>query len=129
MAFIDIEEKFVSLERDGQICVWLTKRLWALAADLPVFEYKVSSFESFDNDMWFNDQHKPTVNKVLEHYKRIETANFEHPIILSHDGSIFDGVHRICRAHLDGRATVPAVQFKTDPEPDRRIEIYPSRDG
>ena len=123
MASIDIKEKFVSLDREGEIHVWFTKRLWELSKELPVFEYEVASFGCFDEDIWFGDQHKPTVNKVLDHYKRIESASFEYPIILSQDGSLFDGAHRICRAYIDGRKTIPAVKFAVDPEPDRRYPI------
>jgi hypothetical protein len=31
-----------------------------------------------------------------------------------------DGMHRIARALLEGRTTIPAVRFSTDPEPDYR---------
>ncbi|RYZ64004.1 MAG: chromosome partitioning protein ParB [Proteobacteria bacterium] len=115
----DFGEPFAGFEHDGVIRLWITSRLWKLAAELPTFEYDVSSFENFDEDVWFNTQNKPTVNKVLEHYRKIQNADFSFPIILSRDGIILDGVHRICRAQLDGRKTIPAVRFETDPEPDR----------
>ena len=117
----DKETKKLSLVRSlrgQQVYTWYTERLWKLAAELPVFEFEVSRFDCFDEDVWFGGTHKPTVNKVLEHYRKIANATFEYPIIFSHDGSIFDGVHRICRAHLDGRKTIPAVKFTIDPEPD-----------
>ncbi|MFM6927859.1 MAG: hypothetical protein ACKOX6_05305 [Bdellovibrio sp.] len=119
----DFKEPFVGLERDGEIHLWLTRRLWDLSKNLPLFEYEIASFDSFDQDVWFGSQHKPTVNKVLEHYRKISDANFQYPIILSHDGKILDGIHRICRAHLDGRKTIPAVKFDVDPEPDRKHSI------
>lgn len=104
--------------RGNQVFTWYTERLWKLAAELPVFEFEVATFNCFNEDVWFGGVHTPTVNKVLEHYRKIAKANFEYPIIFSQDGSIFDGVHRICRAHLDGRKTIPAVKFEQDPEPD-----------
>lgn len=116
-------EPFTGFEQDGEIYLWITRRLWDLAKSLPVFEYDVASFDCFDQDVWFNSQHIPTVNKVLEHYKKIEKASFEHPIILSKDGVVLDGVHRICRAHLDGRKTIPAVRFEVDPEPDYKHKV------
>lgn len=115
----DFGEPFVGLERDGVLYLWITRKLWALAVRLPTFEYDVASFECFDKDVWFGSQNEPTVNRVLEHYKKIESADFKFPIILSHDGKVLDGVHRICKAYLDGRKTVPAVRFEEDPEPDR----------
>lgn len=104
--------------RNDQVYTWYTERLWKLAADLPVFEFEVATFDCFDEDIWFGNVHKPTVNKVLEHYRKIANATFEYPIIFSQDGSIFDGAHRICRAHLDGRKSIPAVRFTQDPESD-----------
>lgn len=120
MPAINIKEPFVGLERNGEIHIWLCRRLWDLSKSLPVFEFEIASFNSFDKDVWFGDQRKPTVNNILDHYRRIEKADFKYPIILSHDGSLLDGIHRICCARLDGRKTIPTVQFKVDPEPDQR---------
>ena len=71
-----------------------------------------------DKNVWFGSNQEPTVNKVLEHMKKIEKADFDFPIILSQENIVLDGVHRICRAHLEGRKTIPAVRFEIDPEPD-----------
>lgn len=125
----DFKEPFVGFEQDGEIRLWLTKRLWELSKDLPVFEYEVASFNGFDKDVWLGSQHKPTVNKVLEHYKKIQNADFRYPIILSQNGVVLDGVHRICRAHLDGRKTIPAVQFEVDPTPDHKHPIADQKGG
>jgi hypothetical protein len=120
MPKFDFGEPFVGLERDGVLYLWVTRKIWALANDLPVFDYEVASFECFDKDVWFGSQHTPTVYNVLSHYKKIEAAHFGHPIILSQDGKVLDGVHRICKAYLEGRKTLPAVKFEKDPEPDRK---------
>jgi hypothetical protein len=98
-------------------------RLWQLSKNLPIFEYEVASFNGFDQDVWFGNQQKPTINNVLDHLKKIEKADFEYPIILSRDGIVLDGVHRICRAYLDGRKTISAVKFEIDPTPDRTESI------
>ena len=41
-----------------------------------------------------------------------------HPIILSSEGRVMDGMHRVCKALIDKSATVSAVQFAQNPEPD-----------
>ena len=119
----DIKEPFSGFEKDGFVHLWITSRLWELSKNLTNFEYEVKSFNSLDEDVWFNSQHKPTINKVLEHYKKIEKANFDYPIILSQDGIVLDGVHRICRAILDGKETIPAVKFDLDPVPDHKQKV------
>jgi disulfide oxidoreductase YuzD len=70
-------------------------------------------------DVWFGNQQKPTINNVLAHFKKIEKADFEYPIIISSEGIVLDGVHRICKAYLVQRKTIPAVRFADDPEPDK----------
>lgn len=42
------------------------------------------------------------------------------PIILAADGRVMDGMHRVARALMDGRATVDAVRFAKTPPPDLR---------
>lgn len=120
---VELKGRFVSFERNGENYLWYTQRLWELSKDLPVFEFEIASFKSFDEDVWFGSLHKPTVKKVLEHYRKIARAQFNYPIIFSRDGSLFDGLHRICRAYLDGRQTIPAVRFENDPEPDQKFPL------
>lgn len=115
----DFKEAFTGFEKDGEVRLWLVQRLWQLSKDLPVFEYEITSFNGYDQDVWFGNQQQPTIHNVLAHFKKIEIADFEYPIIISSDGIVLDGVHRICRAYLDQRKTIPAVRFVNDPEPDK----------
>lgn len=39
------------------------------------------------------------------------------PVILSSDTGVMDGMHRICKAVLEGRDEIEAVRFVQDPEP------------
>lgn len=41
-----------------------------------------------------------------------------YPIILGHDGRVMDGMHRIARALLEGRAEIAAIHFRSPLEPD-----------
>jgi len=63
---------------------------------------------------------------MVEHIQLIESADLSFPIILSPEGRVMDGMHRVIKALLTGRATIDAVQFGTDPEPDY-IDVDPSR--
>jgi hypothetical protein len=65
---------------------------------------------------------------MLDHMKLVEEADLSFPIILSADGGIMDGMHRVAKAALEGRTEVEAVQFDRDPEPDyvnRRLSDLP----
>ncbi|WP_290735432.1 hypothetical protein [Halobacteriovorax sp. JY17] len=107
-----------SIGLNGKKYTWVVKTIWELSKDLEPFDFKVSNFSGFNEDCWFGDRFKPTINKVLEHYQKIQNANFDFPIILGEDGRIMDGIHRICKAHLEGKKTIKAVQFIKDPGPD-----------
>jgi uridine phosphorylase len=96
---------------------WWTERLWRLSADLPVRTIAIDEIAEFDMDCWF-DGRPATCRAVTGHAKRIVDADLSHPVILSADGGLMDGGHRIARAWLDGATHVDAVRFEQDPEPD-----------
>lgn len=102
-------------------CVWYAERLWQLARDLPVKNVAVESIAEFDQNCWFGDDKQPTCRLVAAHAKRIYEADLSHPIILSAEGFLMDGGHRLAKAWLLGMKEVQAVQFAIDPEPDEVI--------
>lgn len=102
--------------------VWNVERLWPLAQHLPVTSIPLESIPEFDQDCWFGDTVRPTCRAVAEHARRIQDADLSYPILLSAEGYLIDGGHRIAKAWLLGRKEIQAVQFDTDPDPD---EIRP----
>lgn len=54
----------------------------------------------------------------MEHVRLIQEADMSFPIILSSDGRVMDGRHRVAKAMLEGHETIEAVKFSQDPEPD-----------
>jgi hypothetical protein len=98
--------------------VWLTERLWELARGLPVRRIPIEQIAELDQNCWFNPGHAPTCRAVALHARQIAEADLAHPIILSADGRLMDGGHRVCKAWMLGHAEIAAVRFETDPEPD-----------
>jgi hypothetical protein len=98
--------------------VWFVERLWYLARDLPVQQVPIDQIAEFDQDCWFGPTTHPTCRAVAEHSRRILDADLRYPIILSAEGYLMDGGHRIAKAYLLQHTTVSAVQFPCDPEPD-----------
>jgi hypothetical protein len=109
----------------GGRAFYLTERLWELAKDLPVMPVPITEIKEFDQDCWFGGA-AVTCRMVAEHAGRIQRADLTYPVILSADGRLMDGGHRIAKAWLSGRTTVDAVRFVTDPEPDY-LEPNPDR--
>lgn len=101
----------------GGRAFYLTERLWTLVDDLPVESVPIDAIAEFDQDCWFGDG-PVTCRMVAQHADRIQKADLGYPVILSSDGRLMDGGHRIAKAWLSGSTTIDAVRFRADPEPD-----------
>jgi hypothetical protein len=98
--------------------VWYTERLWQLARHLTSKTVPIECIVEFDQNCWFDDNHPPTCRAVAAHAKRIYETDMSYPIILSAEGYLMDGGHRIAKAWLMGEKEIQVVQFDVDPEPD-----------
>jgi ParB-like chromosome segregation protein Spo0J len=56
-----------------------------------------------------------TARDLADHVRRVQETSFEHPVIMDPSGFIVDGWHRVTKALLEGRDTIPAVRFKEMP--------------
>jgi hypothetical protein len=103
------------------IDAWDVDRLIQLSRDLPIHDVPLAAITEVDSDYWFrHGPIVPTVRRLLEHMRLTAEADTSYPIILAANGRVMDGMHRVARAILDGDATIRAVRFVTDPEPDYR---------
>lgn len=96
---------------------WHIETVWQAAKDVPVDEIALSSIQEIDEDCWFKGC-PASVRDVVDHVRRINDADLELPIILASNGQVLDGMHRVAKALMHGRATVPAQRLPSDPEPD-----------
>jgi hypothetical protein len=100
---------------------WITEKLWRAAEGLPVTRIPLATIAEFERDCWFQGKHMPTCRAVAEHARRIQDADLSYPVILSADGRLMDGGHRVSKAYLRGDADIAAVRFEVDPEPERIV--------
>ncbi|MEO7908602.1 MAG: hypothetical protein ABIV47_03025 [Roseiflexaceae bacterium] len=112
-----MSDKHSHLAPEGRL-VWFVERLWHLARALPVRQISIDQIVEFDQNCWFGPTAPPTCRVVAEHARRIYAADLQYPIILSADGYLMDGGHRIAKAYLLQLPEVRAVQFHLNPEPD-----------
>ena len=112
-----------STVREGKRLLWYTQGLWKQAEQLVPFELEVASIKELDENCWFGPD-GPTLREVLGHLERIQKADLNYPIILNDDGSLMDGGHRLCKAILEGRTEIKAVQFPSMPVPDEVGDAY-----
>ena len=98
---------------------WDVRRLIKLAADLNVISVKLADIEGIDTPYWYDSEgDRPTCRSIVAHMQLVNAADLQYPIILSYDGKVMDGMHRVCKALLNNDKVIQAVQFKDDIPPD-----------
>ena len=101
------------------LLAWDVDRLVALTAGLPRVWIPLTAITELDEPYWFGGgASDATCRAVAEHARLIAEVDLLYPIILSPDGRVMDGMHRVARALLDGRGEVEAVRLPAEPEPD-----------
>ena len=112
----------VSGQGDGPLKVWRIDRLWVAARSLPVEHVLVEEIRDFDRNIWFGPGGEvPTCRVIASHARRILDADLEKAIILSAEGHVMDGMHRVAKAWLLGREKIKTVRFPKNPPPDTTI--------
>lgn len=99
---------------------WDVDRLIVLTAELPVEEVRLQDLLEIDSAYWFDQSERPTVRKVVEHFRLLQEVDTSIPIIIGPDNRVMDGMHRVARALLENRTTIRAVRLRDLPEPDYR---------
>ena len=73
----------------------------------------ISDIQELDEGFWYNLGYaRPSCRNILEHAVLINNANLDYPIILCYEGRMMDGMHRVCKAEMQGQATIKAKRFK-----------------
>jgi len=92
-------------------------RLVHLSSRLPRKRIPLGKIRELD-EAWSGEDGPQSWRALVEHLRLIDEADLSFPIILSSDGAVMDGMHRVAKAVLQGRKDIEAVQFERDPEPD-----------
>jgi hypothetical protein len=106
------------LEPNEQFChlgneSWSVARLFELSRNLPVMEIPL------DYLCMSSTYEKLNLRDIVMHMNAVNDADLDKPIILSEDGDIMDGRHRVMKALLLGNKTIKTVRFDENPEPCR----------
>ena len=102
---------------DRGLLAWDVDRLISLSRHFPRVRVPLTDIREID-EPFCSDNDIPTWRTMVEHIRLIEAADLSFPIILSADGRVMDGMHRVAKAVLLGRGTIEAVRLTHDPEPD-----------
>lgn len=103
---------------------WYVERLWELSKDLPTLDIAIEDINGPDEVTWFSlEGPLPTCREVAKHCRRINEVDQSYPILLTQDFRVFDGMHRIARAIMDGKTHIKAKRFVQNPEPDECFDL------
>ena len=98
---------------------WNIDRLLRLTSEQEPIDLPLEGIREIDEAFWFScDGDTPTCRRVAEHAKLINEMSLDHPIIIDLEGRVMDGMHRVCKAFIEGLKTVKAVRLLVMPEPD-----------
>lgn len=112
-------------QSDRGLLAWDVDRLLELSADFTPTDVLLSEIRELDETFWFDAEgDEPTCRRVALHARLMNETDLSLPIILSQDGRVMDGMHRVCKALIEGRDTILAVRFDVDPEPDY-VDVAP----
>ena len=95
--------------------IWAVKDLWRAAEGLTPKVVSVAKLVELNNDR--HSWGKIDQKEMVQHVKRVMNADMSYPLILSPDGWIADGLHRLTRAMLEGHETISVVRLNEMPEP------------
>jgi hypothetical protein len=101
------------------LAAWSVDRLIELSRTLPRVIIPLCEIHELDEPFWCGGEGQQLAcRQVAGHARLMLECDLSYPIILSSDGRVMDGMHRVCRALLDGLSEIEAVRFIEDPEPD-----------
>jgi hypothetical protein len=107
------------------LCAWNVHRLVELSRSLVRERVPLSAIRELDEPYWANERTQQlTCREIVGHARLILDCDLVFPVILSSDGGVMDGMHRVCKALLHGLGDIEAVRFVNDPEPDY-IGVHP----
>jgi hypothetical protein len=107
------------------LCAWNVRQLVELSRDLVPESVPLSSIRELDEPYWAGGENQRlTCREIVDHARLMVESDFAFPVILSSDGRVMDGMHRVCKALLQGLDRIEAVRFLHDPEPDY-IGVHP----
>jgi hypothetical protein len=101
------------------LLAWDVDRLVRLTSEQPLIDLPLDRIKELDEPFWFSDDADiPTCRCIAEHAKLINETSLDHPIIIDPEGRVMDGMHRVCKAFIQGAKTIKAVRLLAMPQAD-----------
>ena len=111
-----MRKQYFFRQSEQGLLAWDVDDLVRRSSALPRQLVSIARIRELDRP-WGTESEGPTWRALLEHVRLIDEADLAFPIILSANGEVMDGMHRVAKAVLQGREEIEAVQFLEDPPP------------
>ncbi len=113
-----LRQQYHFRKSENGLLAWDVLKLIELAEDFEVVQVPLSEISELKETYWFGLGASPISEDIAQHAKLIYEADLSYPIILCPEGRVMDGMHRVCKAFLEGNKTILAVKFAELHEPD-----------
>lgn len=97
---------------------WDVTKLIVLTKDSKIEQVPLKEIGELNETYWFGLGESPIAVDIANHAKQIYEADLFYPIILCPEGRVMDGMHRVCKAYLEGLEHIPAVKLAVLHTPD-----------
>ena len=96
--------------------IWSASNLiqWCKEKEYPTFDLPLAGID-LSYSPWTS---LSNVKQIANHFKRVQSANLDYPVILDDHGYIADGWYRIVKALVYGKSTIKAIRIQEMPQPD-----------
>lgn len=115
---MELRQQYHFRESDKGLLAWDVLKLIKMTNDLEVIEVPLSEIRELKEVYWFGLGAPPIMEDIVEHAKLIFEADISYPIILCPEGRVMDGMHRVCKASIDGHKFISAVRLTVLHKPD-----------
>ena len=100
------------------LCAWNVRRLIEQSSALAAEQVALSAIRELDEPYWASERAHPlTCREVVGHAQLMLDCDLAYPVILSSDGRVMDGMHRIGKALLEGRSHLRQCAFSSTLNP------------
>lgn len=100
------------------LLAWDVLKLIELTKGFEVIEVPLNEIRELKETYWFSLGAPPITEDIAQHAKQIYEADLSYPIILCPEGRVMDGMHRACKALIEGHKFILAVKLLELGEPD-----------
>jgi hypothetical protein len=115
---MELHQQYHFRESDKGLLAWDVLKLIKITKGFEVVQVALSDIGELKEVYWFGLGAPPIMEDIVQHAKQIFEADISYPIILCPEGRVMDGMHRVCKASIDGHKYISAVRLTELHKPD-----------